>query len=137
MTMFQPVVIAGIDTHADTHHVAVIDRNGRKLGDAGFPATLVGYRAIAAYIAAFGLVRQVGVEGTHSYGAGITVHLQDAGIRVVEVSRPSRQVRRMRASPTRSPPMKRQRQRPRMTIPNRNKLTGSSRPSASSGLLHG
>jgi transposase len=94
--MIQPEVIAGIDTHADTHHVAVIDTTGRKLGDAGFPATLIGYQAIAAYIAAFGLVRQVGVEGTHSYGTGITLHLQDAGIRVVEVIRPNRQVRRMR-----------------------------------------
>lgn len=96
MTMIQPEVIAGIDTHADTHHVAVIDIDGRRLGDAGFPATLIGYQAIAAYIAAFGLVRQVGVEGTHSYGAGITVHLQAAGMRVVEIIRPNRQVRRMR-----------------------------------------
>ncbi len=96
MTMIQPEAIAGIDTHADTHHVAVIDTTGRKLGDAGFPATLIGYQAIAAYIAAFGLVRQVGVEGTHSYGAGVTLHLTDVGIRVVEVIRPNRQVRRMR-----------------------------------------
>jgi len=28
-------VYAGIDTHADTHHVAVIDGHGRPLGDAG------------------------------------------------------------------------------------------------------
>ncbi|MFF9565191.1 transposase [Leifsonia sp. NPDC014704] len=80
MTMIQPEAIAGIDTHAETHHVAVIDTAGRRLGDAGFPATLIGYQAIAAYIAAFGLVRQVGVEGTYSYGTGITLHLQDAGI---------------------------------------------------------
>jgi transposase len=90
--MIQPEVIAGIDTH----HVAVIDTDGRPLGDAGFPATLIGYQAIAAFIAAFGLIRQVGVEGTHSYGAGVTVHLQSFGIRVVEVIRPNRQVRRMR-----------------------------------------
>jgi hypothetical protein len=36
MTTIQPEVIAGIDTHADTHHVAVIDTDGRRLGDAGF-----------------------------------------------------------------------------------------------------
>lgn len=57
MTMIQPEVIAGIDTHVDIHHVAVIDTDGRRLGDAGFRATLIGYQAIAAYIAAFGLVR--------------------------------------------------------------------------------
>jgi transposase len=96
MTMIQPEVIAGIDTHADTHHVAVIDSTGRQLGDAGFPATLIGYQAIGSYIAAFGIVRHVGVEGTHSYGVGVTQHLQDAGIRVFEVIRPNRQVRRLR-----------------------------------------
>jgi transposase len=96
MTTIQPEVIAGIDTHADTHHVAVIDSDGRRLGDAGFPATLIGYQAIAAFIGAFGLVQHVGIEGTHSYGAGVTMHLQSAGIRVVEVIRPNRQVRRMR-----------------------------------------
>jgi transposase len=95
MTTIELEVIAGIDTHADTHHVAVIDTTGHRLGDAGFPTTLKGYKAIAAYIAAFGLVRRVGVEGTHSYGAGITQHLKDSGVRVVEVIRPNRQVRRM------------------------------------------
>ena len=89
-------VVAGIDTHADTHHVAVIDRTGRRLADAGFPATFAGYQAILVYLAAFGAVRIVGIEGTHSYGAGITLHLQRAGLRVVEVLRPNRQVRRMR-----------------------------------------
>lgn len=96
MTTIQQEVIAGIDTHADTHHVAVIDSDGRRLGDAGFPATLIGYQAIAAFIGAFGLIQHVGIEGTHSYGAGVTMHLQSAGIRVVEVIRPNRQVRRMR-----------------------------------------
>ena len=89
-------VVAGIDTHADTHHVAVIDHTGRRLGDAGFPATFAGYQAILAYLTAFGDLRLVGIEGTHSYGAGITLHLQQAGLRVVEVLRPNRQVRRMR-----------------------------------------
>ncbi|WP_341996769.1 IS110 family transposase [Microbacterium sp. LWH7-1.2] len=96
MTTIQPEVPAGIDTHADTHHVAVIDADGRRLGDAGFPATLIGYQAIAAFIGAFGLVQHVGIEGTHSYGAGVTMHLQSAGIRVVEVIRPNREVGRMR-----------------------------------------
>nr|WP_322002513.1 hypothetical protein [Rhodococcus qingshengii] len=58
MTMIELEVIAGIDTHADTHHVAVIETAGRRLGDAGFPTTLKGYKAIAA----FGLVRRMGVE---------------------------------------------------------------------------
>jgi transposase len=36
----------------------------------------------------------VGVEGTGSYGTGLTRHLQGAGITVVEVDRPNRQRRR-------------------------------------------
>jgi len=36
----------------------------------------------------------VGVEGTGSYGAGLTRHLHDRGVRVVEVDRPNRQERR-------------------------------------------
>jgi len=36
----------------------------------------------------------VGVEGTGSYGAGLTRHLQDERVRVVEVDRPNRQRRR-------------------------------------------
>ena len=36
----------------------------------------------------------IGVEGTGSYGAGLTRHLHDKGMRVVEVDRPNRQERR-------------------------------------------
>jgi transposase len=39
-------------------------------------------------------VSLVGVEGTGSYGAGLTRQLERAGIAVVEVDRPNRQVRR-------------------------------------------
>jgi transposase len=41
-------------------------------------------------------VRQVGIEGTGSYGAGVTRHLSDAGIEVFEVDRPDRSDRRLR-----------------------------------------
>jgi transposase len=96
ITTIQPEVIAGIDTHADTHHVAVIDRTGQKLADAGFPATAAGYAAIVAFITTFGAAVLIGIEGTHSYGAGVTSHLAAAGFKVVEVIRPARAIRRMR-----------------------------------------
>lgn len=89
-------VIGGVDTHADTHHAAVIDTNGKHLGDAQFPTTPAGYAALTAFVVAFGAVVRVGIEGTGSYGAGLTRHLRDAGIEVVEVIRPNRQLRRMR-----------------------------------------
>ena len=89
-------VIAGVDTHAETHHAAVIDTNGRHLADKQFPATRSGYAALLGFIASFGTVIRVGVEGTGSYGAGLSRHLRGAGLEVVEVIRPHRQVRRLR-----------------------------------------
>ena len=61
-------VIAGIDTHADTHHVALITDYGKNLGDRKFLAVGSGYREIAAYLTSFGPVTAVGVEGTGPTG---------------------------------------------------------------------
>ena len=47
MTNEQIKVIAGIDTHADTHHVALITEHGKRLGDRKFLAVGSGYREIA------------------------------------------------------------------------------------------
>lgn len=45
----QPLeVIAGVDTHGQTHHAAVIDRLGRHLADQEFTATGTGYRQLMA-----------------------------------------------------------------------------------------
>jgi transposase len=48
------------------------------------------------WMRSFGDLRKVGVEGTGSYGAGITRHLTEAGIDVLEVDRPDRSDRRRR-----------------------------------------
>src|SRR3954453_11818151 len=48
-------VFAGVDTHACTHHAAVVDALGRELGDREFPATSSGYGALAEWIGSFGL----------------------------------------------------------------------------------
>lgn len=79
-------VIAGIDTHADTHHVGVINEQGRRLGDAEFPATGRGYIAACKFIGGFGSVVAVGIECTGSYGAGITRHLRAREVLVIEVT---------------------------------------------------
>ena len=59
-----------------------------------FATTVDGYEALAEWLRSFGEVVLVGVEGTGSYGAGLTRHLQRAGMVVVEVDRPNRQRRR-------------------------------------------
>lgn len=87
-------VIGGIDTHSETLHVAAIDPWGRELGDREFPTTPQGYRQTLEFLAAHGEVTAIGIEGTSSYGVGITRTAIDAGLEVLEVIRPDRAVRR-------------------------------------------
>lgn len=87
-------VFGGVDSHADTIHVAVISDNGGHLADAEFATTAAGYAAALAFLNAHGHVRAIGVEGTASYGAGFTRAARLAGLHVVEVNRPDRAERR-------------------------------------------
>jgi transposase len=87
-------VIGGVDTHADVHVAAVCDQLGGVLGTRSFPTTSTGYRGLLRFLASFGDLEAVGVEGTGSYGSGLARYLADEGVRVVEVNRPNRQVRR-------------------------------------------
>jgi transposase len=94
MTSHGLEVIGGVDTHGHTHHAAVLDGLGRKLGDREFPATSAGYRQLLDWVGSHGPIRAVGVEGTGSYGAGLAKVLRAAGISVLEVDRPDRKMRR-------------------------------------------
>src|SRR5918994_6996724 len=87
-------VTAGVDTHAEVHVAAVVDRVGGVLGIETFATTEAGCQQLVDWLRAHGEVELVGVEGTGSYGAGLTRQLERAGIAVVEVDRPNRQVRR-------------------------------------------
>jgi len=87
-------VVIGADTHLDTIHVAAITDTGQLLGDKEFVTTPGGYDAALAWAQGLGAVLIAGVEGTASYGVGLTRALQGAGIEVVEVSRPDRAARR-------------------------------------------
>ena len=87
-------VTAGVDTYADVHVAAVVDHVGGVLGVETFATTAVGCRQLVEWLCSHGEINVVGVEGTGSYGAGLTRHLTRAGISVVEVDRPNRQVRR-------------------------------------------
>jgi transposase len=90
------VVIGGVDTHGRTHHAAVIDQQGRLLGDQEFAANSHGYRQLLGWLGRHGCLDAVGVEGTGSYGAGLTRYLLDQHVAVVEVDRPDRRTRRQR-----------------------------------------
>jgi transposase len=89
-------VAGGVDTHLDTHTAAAVDIVGRLLGCRRFAATPAGYAELLAWLRGFGALLVVGVEGTGSYGAGLTRDLLAAGVQVLEVNRPDRKTRRNR-----------------------------------------
>jgi transposase len=89
-------IIGGIDTHKDTHTVAAVTTTGQLLVTAQFTTDPSGYRHLLAWLRTFGPVVRIGVEGTGSYGAGLTRYLRGEAISLVEVIRPKRQWRRRR-----------------------------------------
>ncbi len=87
-------ITGGVDTHLDVHVAGALDDRGALLGVESFATTTEGYKLLLGWLSDFGPVELVGIEGTGSYGAGLTRHLRAEGIRVVEVDRPNRQRRR-------------------------------------------
>ena len=92
----QSEIILGVDTHLDVHVGVVIDGVGRIKGILSIPTTPSGYEQLLAWAQSFGTLRRAGVEGTSSYGAGLTRLLQERGITVIEINRPDRSRRRGR-----------------------------------------
>lgn len=88
------VVYGGVDTHQDIHVAAVIDEIGTLLATKSFPTSPLGLKSLQRWLTRHGRVAKVGVEGTGTYGLGLQHVLQDAGLEVVEVNRPNRQLRR-------------------------------------------
>lgn len=89
-------VVIGVDTHKDVHVAVALSGLGVWLGDASAPATADGYRQLADWARSHGAVHAFGIEGTGSYGAGLSRALSAQGFRIVEVNRPNRQLRRQR-----------------------------------------
>ena len=89
-------ITGGVDTHLDLHVAAALDERGGLCGVESFDTTPDGYRQLLAWLRSFGVVELVGVEGTGSYGAGLSRFLHANEVAVVEVDRPDRQRRRRR-----------------------------------------
>jgi transposase len=89
-------IVLGVDTHKDTHTAAVVNRHGVLLGVRQFATTAADYTSMLDWAISHGPLSQAGVEGTHSYGAALTRHLQNAGISVLEVNQPDKAHRRRR-----------------------------------------
>jgi transposase len=87
-------VVGGVDTHKDTHTAVALDSTGKHLGTEVFQASGEGYERLLEWFRGFGSIEKIGVEGTGSYGSGLTKHMRTQGVCVVEVNRPNRQTRR-------------------------------------------
>lgn len=89
-------VILGVDTHLESHVGVVIDCLGRVLGTLEIPTHPTGYQQLLTWANTFGHLSRAGIEGTGTYGAGLTRFLEAAGVSVMEVNRPNRAKRRLR-----------------------------------------
>ena len=89
-TSVEANVTLGVDTHKDSHVAVALDGLGRHLGTLSVPTTTAGYRKLLGWARELGTIEQAGVEGTGSFGAGLTRFLKAEGIQVREVIRPKR-----------------------------------------------
>jgi len=73
-------ITLGVDTHKDTHVAVALDGLGRHLGTLSVPTNTAGYRELLGWARELGIIEQVGVEGTGSFGAGLARLLKAEGI---------------------------------------------------------
>ena len=86
-------IIIGVDTHKSNHIAVAIDAQGARLGSTTIPTTSQGYRDLEAWASGLGQIKAFGIEGTGSYGAGLSRDLLARGHVVLDVMRPNRQLR--------------------------------------------
>jgi transposase len=93
-------VLIGIDTHKNNHVAFAIDYRGGTLAEIIVPACLLGYEALLEWALelAGGVVSGLafGIEGTGSYGAGLSRYLMVAGCTVRDINRIDKSTRRRR-----------------------------------------
>ena len=89
-----PDIIVGVDTHKHTHAAVAVTGLGARVAEPTIEVGLAGYRELEAWARSLGDVRAFGIEGTGSYGAGLSRFLREGGHVVHEVGRPDRRLRR-------------------------------------------
>lgn len=87
--------VAGVDTHSGTHTLAVLTAQGAVEFTEEFTTDRRGHAALLTRLHEVEGLAAVGIEGTNSYGAELARTLLAQGLSVLEVLRPTRQVRRM------------------------------------------
>lgn len=88
--------VIGVDTHHDSHTAAVVESaTGGVVDQITVPTDAFGYRRLMAFAEAHTTGGRVwAIEGTGSYGSGLTTSLLEHGEWVVEIDRPARPARR-------------------------------------------
>jgi len=87
--------VIGVDTHKASHTAAVVDVQGAERATVTLPTDAFGYKRLLAFGRLHGPTRRVwAIEGTGSFGSGLTTFLLEQGERVVEIDRPARPARR-------------------------------------------
>ena len=86
-------VVVGVDIHQDQHVAVASDGRGVYLCERQAPATIRGYSELERWARSLGEICAFGIEGTGSFGAGVTRYLTGLGYAVFEVNRPDRLTR--------------------------------------------
>lgn len=89
-------VVVGVDTHKHVHVAVALDQVGAQLTEGFFSADRAGYRDLIAWASGLGDQLTFAIEGTGSYGAGLTSAVRRSGTGVVEVMRADRRDRKLR-----------------------------------------
>ncbi len=91
-------IVIGVDTHKHTHTAAVVAATtGAVIETITASTDPDGYAELVEMADRHAALRVWAIEGTGTYGAGLTRHLQAAGEEVLELDRPKRPPRRMGA----------------------------------------
>ena len=87
--------VIGVDTHKLSHTAAVVEPTGGVIAHLTVPSDALGAKRILAFAKLHAPDRRVwAIEGTGSFGAGLTTCLLEQGEWVVEIDRPARPARR-------------------------------------------
>lgn len=90
-------VVIGVDTHKYVHVAVALDANGGFIDSRSFAADSGGYIQLIDWALSLGgAMLTFAIEGTGSYGAGLTSAVRRSGIGAVEVMRTDRRDRRLR-----------------------------------------
>jgi transposase len=89
--------VIGVDTHKHSHTLGLLTSAGSEIEDETFATDAFGYRKMLAWTkqrTGEAARRCWAIEGTGSFGAGLTTYLLEQGEWVVEIDRPKRPARR-------------------------------------------